>query len=75
MKVLAEKGKRYNSAIEIPNLGDGGDAVTCLCNYNGSQDVCDHMLSGKQGGEKYQKGHEKGGGLVWAGNGLLSAYT
>lgn len=66
---------RDNSAITAPNPGNGGDPVTRLSDHNGSQDIGDHMLSGKQGGEKNKKSHEQGGGLINERNRGLPAYA
>ena len=60
---MSENKGRDNLTIAAPNPGKGGDPVTRLSDHNSSQDISDHMLSGKQGGEKNQKGHEQSGGL------------
>lgn len=72
---MPENKGRDNLTIAAPNPGKGGDPVTRLSDHNSSQDISDHMLSGKQGGEKDQKGHKQSGGLTGERDCGLSAYA
>ncbi len=64
-----------NPVITVAAPGNRGDPVARFSNHNGSQDISDYMLSGKQSGEKDQKGHEQGGGLAGEGDCGLPAHA